>query len=120
MNRKERRKAGIKTPVRTYTLNEAQVEQLKQNVVEAAYKEAFKFLLCVPCLALRDKFGFGSKRLKTFIDASVFWLSEAYSGKIGTEEIEKALKEEVGFDIHSKIDEIMENDRWMHERIRNL
>lgn len=53
MNRAERRKNGNKH-VRTYTLNEYQIEQLKNEAVSAAVDKSFILMLALPAMAFHD------------------------------------------------------------------
>lgn len=68
MNRKQRRKAGIETPVKTYTLNETQIQQLKDAAISEAIDRTIKIQLYTSIMVLRDYNGFGKKRLTEFAE----------------------------------------------------
>lgn len=92
MNREERRKAGKKDKVRTYTLTDVQIQQLK---TEAA-KEAFVEMLAIPVQVLHDKFGFGQIRLDRFTHYALNWLEMVRDGEVTLDQLRKTLEEEAG------------------------
>ena len=92
MNRAERRKAGKKDKVRTYTLTDVQIQQIK---TEAA-KEAFIEMLAIPVQVLHDKFGFGQIRLDRFTHYSLNWLEMVRDGEVTLDQLRKTLEEEAG------------------------
>jgi 3-dehydroquinate dehydratase len=61
----------------TYTLTQAQIDQMKKEVSMEATKKAFIMMMGFPLLTLRDKFGFGKERLNRFMD-KMLDLYEAY------------------------------------------
>ena len=72
MNRAQRRKAGIKKKVPTYTFNQDQlreeirkgVEQYREGLKEEMGTQAIRVVIFFFFLIIRDKWGFGKKRLK--------------------------------------------------------
>ena len=50
----------------------------------------------IPLLVLRDKFGFGSKRLERYLDHYSEMLDAFNKGYISLKDIEKVLEDEVG------------------------
>ena len=62
---------------KTYTLTQAQIDQMKKEVSMEATKKAFVMMMGFPLLTLRDKFGFGKERLNRFMD-KMMDLYEAY------------------------------------------
>ena len=42
MNRKQRREHGVKGPVKTYTLTDAQIQRMKEEAAEKAAKRGWK------------------------------------------------------------------------------
>ena len=66
MNRQQRRANGIRGNVRTYTLTEAQIREVKTSAAKEAVEVAVKAMLGLPLIVLRDDFGFGKQRLERF------------------------------------------------------
>ena len=56
MNRAERRKSGIKTRAKTYTLNDSQIKQIKADAVKEAIDTAFIYMLGLPVMIIHDKY----------------------------------------------------------------
>ena len=56
MNRAERRKSGIKESVKTYTLNDLQIKQIKDDAVKEAIDTAFILMLGLPVMIIHDKY----------------------------------------------------------------
>lgn len=68
MNRQQRRKTGNKAPVKTYTLNEDQIQKLKDAAISEAIDRTIKIQLYTSIMVLRDYNGFGKKRLTEFTE----------------------------------------------------
>ena len=62
MNRAERRRQGIKESVKTYTLNDEQIKQIKADAVKEAIDTAFILMLGLPVMILHDKYSLLMKR----------------------------------------------------------
>ena len=79
MSRAERRRLerDNSKSQKTYTLTQAQIDQMKKEVSMEATKKAFIMMMGFPLLTLRDKFGFGKERLNQFMD-KMLDLYEAY------------------------------------------
>ena len=79
MSRAERRRLerDNSKAQKTYTLTQAQIDQMKKEVSMEATKKAFIMMMGFPLLTLRDKFGFGKERLNRFMD-KMLDLYEAY------------------------------------------
>ena len=79
LSRAERRQSERETAKKqkTYTLTQAQIDQMKKEVSMEATKKAFIMMMGFPLLTLRDKFGFGKERLNRFMD-KMLDLYEAY------------------------------------------
>lgn len=56
MNRAERRRNGVKTKVRTYTLTDVEIAKMKQEAVDDAINTAMTLLFVLPMEVLMDKF----------------------------------------------------------------
>ena len=94
MNREQRRKAGKKEKVRTYTLTDVQIQQIKDD----ATREAILELLTIPRQVLHDKFGFGQIRLDRFTHYCMNWLSMVENREVTLDELRSILKEESGIE----------------------
>ena len=92
MNRAERRKAGQKDKVRTYTLTDVQIQQIKHE----AAREAFIEMLAIPVQVLFDKFGYRQIRLDRFTHSCLNYLEMVQEGTVTLDEIRKTLEEEGG------------------------
>ena len=79
MSRAERRRLerDNSKSQKTYTLTQAQIDQMKKEVSMEATKKAFIMMMGFPLLTLRDKFGFGKERLNRFMD-KMLDMHEAY------------------------------------------
>lgn len=76
-------------------LRKSDVERIKKNVTSDAVQSAFAIFLMV----MRDKWGFGAKRLNRLFK-HICDLSEMVGdGYISTAEIKKMLREEMGIEI---------------------
>lgn len=98
MNRKERRKAGITTNVKTYTLNETQIQELKQEATREAVEQAMITVLYSSVMVLRDS-GFGKKRLERFVEEWFELLDSVQEGYLDFKDMIDTIKEETGFEI---------------------
>lgn len=78
MNRAERRKAkkqGIAVPKDpVYNIKNSDIKRMKEKAVDEAAGAAMVLLFAIPVKVMRDKYGFGSKRLTALADA----LTEEY------------------------------------------
>ena len=60
---------------------------------------AFKQMMLLPLMTLRDKNGFGAQRLERFIDDVADMLDSYNKGYLDLDDIEQTLKEETGIEI---------------------
>lgn len=98
MNRQQRRRLERKEKKKTkvYQINKEQLENIRLQFTKEALEVLFKMEIALPLLALHDQFGFGKKRLLTFMN-KYKTLFQAYLDKeITLEEIEQVLEEETG------------------------
>ena len=96
MNRKQRRECGVKGPVKTYTLTDAQIQRMKEEAAQKAAKRAFIAMLGLPLIALMDEFGFGKKRLERFVEKLLGEYRCFDEGYITLEEIAAGVEEKKG------------------------
>lgn len=116
MNRQQRRAAGIKGRGATYTLNEDQIAEMKADAcrcAEEAWKNqmkkeamrSFTAVLGLPCMVLRDEFGFGPKRLERLIDGVMKEFAAIQTEHIEMHDLIDTIREETGIDLE-------EVERW--------
>lgn len=103
MNRKQRRKAGIKTKVPTYNLTQGQFDNAVNARIRAKESEYINQLMqivtTVPMWVLRTKYGYGRDRLNKFIIEFNELVDSINSGYLDFDDIITTLKEEVDIDI---------------------
>lgn len=70
MNRADRRrlKRNQESYNTTYTLRNEDVTRIKHDAAQEAVYTAFTMMLGLPVIVLRDKYGWGKKRLSDFMD----------------------------------------------------
>ena len=109
MNRAERRRQGIKESVKTYTLNEDQIKQIKADAVKEAIDTAFILMLGLPVMILHDKYSLlmkrevdGKCREERFTDLLLDLYDSFDKGYLTLDDILNCIKEECGIDIARK------------------
>jgi hypothetical protein len=97
MNREERRQKGIKQKVRTYTLTETQLNEIKRECTNTAVDYAFMYLVGMSIRVLHDQFGFGLKvRLPKFADAIIDEYERYLSGDMTPEQYRDLIYDQCG------------------------
>ena len=107
MNRKERRKAGIKTKVATYTFTQEQlhaeinkgIDKFREEIRDDVTDKALRVIAYVPLIVLRDKWGFGKKRLQDFMFEFAEQVECLKKGYVSLEDMIETIKDETGLDI---------------------
>lgn len=69
MNRKYRRKNKEQKRVAVYNMSYDQIEKIKEDATNEAVNRMIIFETYLTLMVLRDKYGFGRKRLAEFMDA---------------------------------------------------
>lgn len=98
MNRSDKRRKDrlLVKQNKTYTLTQAQIDKIKEDATMAATRRAFSIMLAMPMMVLRDKFGFGKKRLSLFTD-KVFDIYGAYEDdRLSLADMHRTIEEETG------------------------
>lgn len=98
MNRSEKRRSDrqVTKQTKVYTLTQAQIDQIKKDATDAATKRAFAIMLAMPMMVLRDKFGFGQKRLNFFLNET-FAVYEAFEDdRLTMVDMHETIKMETG------------------------
>lgn len=88
-----------KKKVATYNLTWKQIEDIKAKATSDAMDFAFKQMMLLPLMVLRDKYGYGAKRLEEFIDNVADMLDSYNRGYLDLNDIEQTLKEETGIEV---------------------
>lgn len=104
MSRAERRRMerDSSKSQKTYTLTQAQIDQMKKEVSMEATKKAFLMMMGFPLLTLRDKFGFGKARLNRFM-SHMLDLYEAYEmDYVDLADLDRTILEETGVTLLEK------------------
>lgn len=99
MNRSARRRNNNDKKVVTYNLTAEQIEQIKKETTDKTLETAFSLMLGIPLMVLRDKYGFGKKRMNEYIDYALETYDSFNKGYFTLEDVEKMLKEEVEVNI---------------------
>jgi len=101
MNRSERRrqqKEEEKDQVR-YNLSKADIKKIKDEAMTEAIDKAFILMLGLPVLTMRDKFGFGPKRLERLTDEVLELYDSFNKGYLTLDDILETIKEETGLEL---------------------
>lgn len=106
MNRKERRKQGIKEKPKVIHITTDYLSQLKAEISRDATETAFEWMLCLPLMVLHDKFSeirlkeFGGVcREEHFFDL-LLDAYESFNNQYFTlNDLADTIKEETGFDV---------------------
>lgn len=93
------KKKKEKKKVARYNLTWNQIENIKLKATSEAMDFAFRQMMLLPLMVLRDKYGYGAKRLEEFIDNVADMLDSYNKGYLDLDDIEKALKEETGIEV---------------------
>ena len=93
------KKKKEKKKVATYNLTWEQIQDIKLKATSEAMDFAFKQMMLLPLMTLRDHYGFGAQRLERFIDDVADILDSYNKGYLDLDDIEQTLKEETGIEI---------------------
>lgn len=104
MGRAEQRRAmKVKNP--TYTLTQAQINQIKTDAMEEASERAFLLMLSIPVMVLHDKFGQLMRRdgrTEKFIELCLDLYDSFEKGYVTLEDLKATLREETGFSVEKE------------------
>lgn len=93
------KKKKDKKKVATYNLTWEQIEDMKLKATSEAMDFAFKQMMLLPLMVLRDKYGYGAQRLERFIDDVADMLDSYNKGYLDLDDIKKTLEEETGIKV---------------------
>ena len=88
-----------KKKVATYNLTWEQIQDIKLKATSEAMDFAFRQMMLLPLMVLRDKNGYGAQRLERFIDDVADMLDSYNKGYLDLDDIEKTLEEETGIKV---------------------
>lgn len=94
--------APAKKKTAVYNLTLEQIEAIKRQAAKDAVQEVMELTLGLPCMVLKDKFGFGKIRLKRFIDRLLELYDSYDKGYLSLEDVRNVLKEEGGIVLRLK------------------
>lgn len=86
-----------KTP--TYNMTWEQIENVKQEATKKATRKAFNLMIILPVMVLRDKWGFGNKRLWDFVLATKDLYDSYEKDYLTLDDMVQAIEEETGIKI---------------------
>lgn len=100
MNRAERRRQKRETTKEgVINIKKKDIAKIKQDATDEAVQKAFAMMLYISGIVLRDKWGFGRKRLDQFFDYTLEQFDAIQQQYVSFEDIQKAIKEETGLEI---------------------
>ena len=82
----------------------ATVEKACMQAAKEAVEEAYKRQFAVMMRVLKDRFGFGRKRLRRLWDACLEYIHDIDEGLLSTDEMLKCLKNQDGIVIRWRVD----------------
>lgn len=89
MNRAEKR--------HKYTANEVVV--LQNQAVDLGFRKAASYIYAVTLKILHDKFGFGAKRCKAFLEETNFQVECVKDGRVSYQDLKELAKNELDIDL---------------------
>jgi hypothetical protein len=99
LNKAKRCKKGINGKEPVLNLKASDIANLKEITTKKAVNTAFIMLLSIPLMVLRDKYGYGKKRLEKFLNY-VWELYDSFEkGYVTLDDLINVLKEEVEVEI---------------------
>ena len=111
MNRKQRRKAGIKTKVPTYRFTQEQlhaeinkgIDKFKDEIRDDVTDKALRVIAYVPLIVLHDKWGFGKKRLEKFLYEFAEQIACLENKYVSFDDMIATIKDETGLNVDDYI-----------------
>lgn len=110
MNRAERRKNKLKKEA-IYNLNQSQIDNLKASATSEAIKFASYQFMYLSLMILRDKYGFGKKRLGDFVESVVELMDSVQKDYLTLDDMKNAIYDETGVTLEEVAKGVKENAR---------
>ena len=89
MNRAEKR----------HKYNALEVAIIQNKAVNDGFKKAASYIYAVTLKILHDKFGFGAKRCKAFLEDTNFQVECVKEGRVSYEDLKELVKNELDIDL---------------------
>lgn len=104
MNRQQRRalKRAEQKKEKTYLLKNDTLTTIKEESTKKAVNTAFTLMLGIPLMVLRDKYGFGKKRLEDFINFAIDLYDSFDKEYVTLEDLHQTIYEETGVKIEMR------------------
>ena len=101
MNRAERRRLKHNQEGRepVYNVRQSDLEAAKQKAAQKAIDAAFILMLSIPVMVMRDKYGWGKKRLPEFMDYVVDLYDGFNRGYFTLDDLIDVIRKETGVNI---------------------
>lgn len=99
MNRAERRRNERTKKEAVVNIKRNDIDKMKKDATDKAVSRAFVLMMNVPLLVLRDKYGFGAKRLGKFMEYMLLQFEAIQEGYVNFDEMKTALEEETGIKV---------------------
>lgn len=84
---------------KTYTVTYDELKKYEERGYQRAMERASIYAGLVPMLVLRDRYGFGAKRLEDFFDYMNELIKDIDEGLLDIRDIAKAISDETGLEI---------------------
>ena len=86
-------------PNRKVSYSLKQIRKIKADAYAKGHRQAMKEVWMIPLIVLRDKYGFGPKRMTEYIQAFDNEIGAVNEGYLKIEDIKQMLRDEVGIDL---------------------
>lgn len=101
MNRAERRRLQRSDRDGVINIKQSDIQKIKQDATDKAVRQAFTMMMHVPLIVLRDKYGFGAKRLDAFMNYMLDSFDSIERQYVNFEDLKQALEEETGIRVEA-------------------
>ena len=91
---------------KTYVLTWEEIKKYEKRGHDKAMEKAFVYASLVPMFVLRDKYGFGEKRLGEFFDELNILTNDINDGYLSLKDIADTITKETGLEI------VLDKDLW--------
>lgn len=99
MNRAERRRNDRKKKEAVLNVRREDLEKAKKDATDKAVRQAFVLMMNVPLIILKDKYGFGAKRLEIFMNYMLDQFDSIEKQYVNFDDMKRALEEETGIKV---------------------
>lgn len=103
MNRAERRRQQRAEKDGVINIKKQELNKIKEDATQEAVQRAFGMMLYTVAIVLRDKYGFGKKRLDVFVDYVLDQFESIQQNYVSFEDLREAILAETGVEIERKM-----------------